>query len=1368
MKESAFIALSPLERFAIFLLVFFPDGEEVDDFLHIFERVVKNTSYSGVERLYKGLERKSIVAGDGYSGGELRIAVTLNIDQIASLAASATKHGWWPGEQDFISYHKGAQKLELLRILLCEPERDVSVDGRDRNIFREVAFYAHRILGGANSLRYASDAVASNALCSIMPYWLNISFICGRWVASEMQCIHNRLKGGGKISDLLMQVYCSMAVWRADPEMLSPLDCAKVKCAAAADAALKGNFAAADKLLDSSEIMFYQSRSAAAAFDNFPVRLFRAMVFIAARPEKINKTKLTEFFRVPRTSYSYDAYASEYEYLVEEVCRHFSSKWVKAMAGKGQALEDYVSKRSVADNNVGILVNAWDYKCLKIARVKFRDCAEEISREALRWAGSGYWSFSDMLISLVHGAANVDAAIILEKEHETRQLHSFFPKKEEVPEWKNALEVMGKSLKKLEASVVKENPIIEGRLFWRVDISENSDKQIRVLDIGPCLCATGDFSGLYEQLDIRDCLDYSRLMSSKDFVLLDRLREIRCYYYNDIHSALPRLVGMDNLFVRLIKSGRPKESPLTVVSKKMEMQTAVCEDGGVELQLQKFPFEEIGRYGFVAEAPRWGEIEILNINKFEKEIISLFSDYGSGGVLKFPKESRATLDSILERMGVGVSIREKEAPADVSLPCVKGEADLIVRLNFDDGILSVQSAIRPIRENPNLILEPCTGAKRKIVEGVSGAFVLERDMDAESAAVKRVADSLNGMPLNMVGSGRWRFEKTEDALDALLALKSAEPPLALEWIKGRSLAVSSTSKSSIFLRSERTAEDWFRVEGDFKLSDGRVLSMMKIVEAAASNTGKYIRLSEGDYLMLTDSLRRQIDALAAAGVSRGGGLEFSKAAVPMLDSEFGKDEDSLELPEAMRPAASEIKEVFKRDVIPPTDLKAELRPYQREGFRWLSRLAACGLGACLADDMGLGKTLQIISLLLERAEDEASLVIAPSSVCGNWRREIIRFAPGLNPLLPQEDPLVVERAGKGDVVIASYNYILFHAEDFSKRSWNGLVLDEAQAIKNDASKRAKTVKRIKARFKVAATGTPVENRLGELWSLFDFLNPGLLGSAAAFIQRFTDNARASDRLKKLVKPLILRRLKENVLKELPEKTEITLPIELGTLERTAYEACRRRALEFLAQKGEADQKNRMSILAELTRLRRFCCHPKLVLGTNEVPSAKMEALVKLLEELKLAGHRALVFSQFTDFLAIVRKTIDAHGWTHCYLDGSTPMLEREKLVAGFQAGEGDFFVISLKAGGTGLNLTAADYVILLDPWWNPAVENQAADRAHRIGQKRPVTVYRLIAADTVEERVLALHKEKMEIAEDVLDGTSSASLSPAQLLALFK
>jgi SNF2 family DNA or RNA helicase len=263
---------------------------------------------------------------------------------------------------------------------------------------------------------------------------------------------------------------------------------------------------------------------------------------------------------------------------------------------------------------------------------------------------------------------------------------------------------------------------------------------------------------------------------------------------------------------------------------------------------------------------------------------------------------------------------------------------------------------------------------------------------------------------------------------------------------------------------------------------------------------------------------------------------------------------------------------------------------------------------------------------------------------------------------------------------------------------------------------------------------------------------------------------ANGELTRLVKPLILRRLKGDVLDDLPEKTETTVMIELGKAERTAYEGCRVHAIQSLeatAAEGGGEP-NRMSILAELTRLRRFCCHPSLVLPNEGLPSAKMEALVDLLANLREGRHRALVFSQFTDYLAIVRKALDARSWSYLYLDGSTPTSERSRLVEAFQSGEGDFFVISLKAGGTGLNLTAADYVILLDPWWNPAVENQAADRVHRIGQKHPVTVYRLIAADTVEERVLELHKEKRQIAEDVLDGTGSASLSPAQLMGLFR
>ena len=255
---------------------------------------------------------------------------------------------------------------------------------------------------------------------------------------------------------------------------------------------------------------------------------------------------------------------------------------------------------------------------------------------------------------------------------------------------------------------------------------------------------------------------------------------------------------------------------------------------------------------------------------------------------------------------------------------------------------------------------------------------------------------------------------------------------------------------------------------------------------------------------------------------------------------------------------------------------------------------------------------------------------------------------------------------------------------------------------------------------------------------------------------------AKDELKRLVEPFILRRLKSAVLTDLPEKTEVTLSVELGPNERTAYEACRIKALEAL----EGNEDDRISILAELTRLRRFCSHPSLVLP-EFTESAKLETLKDLLSDLKGAGHRALIFSQFTDYLAIVRRLLEEQGWTCQYLDGTTPIAERAKAVDSFQAGEGDFFLISLKAGGTGLNLTAANYVVLLDPWWNPAVENQAADRVHRIGQKNPVTVYRLIAAKTVEERVLELHAEKRRIAEDVLEGTGKTTLSPEVLMRLF-
>ena len=338
------------------------------------------------------------------------------------------------------------------------------------------------------------------------------------------------------------------------------------------------------------------------------------------------------------------------------------------------------------------------------------------------------------------------------------------------------------------------------------------------------------------------------------------------------------------------------------------------------------------------------------------------------------------------------------------------------------------------------------------------------------------------------------------------------------------------------------------------------------------------------------------------------------------------------------------------------------------------------------------------------------------------------------------------------------------------------MLDEAQAIKNMTTKRSQAAMQLNAGFRVATTGTPVENRLDELWNLFRFLNPGLLGSHQSFTTRFANpiererDKAARTLLKKLIRPFILRRSKSQVLEELPPRTEIVQRVELSPEEAAFYEALRRQALESLGEAGEQSPGERqIRILAEITRLRRACCHPRLVLPDSPLSSAKLAAFREIVDELRANGHRALVFSQFVSHLDLLREELDKDGIGYRYLDGSTPAKERQAQVASFQAGQGELFLISLKAGGVGLNLTAADYVIHMDPWWNPAVEDQASDRAHRIGQKRPVTVYRLVAANTIEEKIVALHGQKRELADSLLEGTETAlRVSADDLLELLR
>ncbi len=438
----------------------------------------------------------------------------------------------------------------------------------------------------------------------------------------------------------------------------------------------------------------------------------------------------------------------------------------------------------------------------------------------------------------------------------------------------------------------------------------------------------------------------------------------------------------------------------------------------------------------------------------------------------------------------------------------------------------------------------------------------------------------------------------------------------------------------------------------------------------------------------------------------------------------------------------------------PSDLPVELRHYQRQGVRWLGFLRKARLGALLADDMGLGKTLQALCAI-----EQPALVVAPTSVVFNWAAEAARFRPSLKVCVyhgpgRQLDP-------KADLTLTSYALLRLDAEKLAAARWKTVVLDEAQSIKNPDSQVARAAYRLQGEFRLALTGTPVENRLEELWSELHFLNPGLLGGRSDFDERYaqpiaqgTDGA--ASRLRERIRPFVLRRLKREVAPELPPRSEVVLHCVLSEEERAVYEAVRAATRTDVLARLSQGGAGVLAALEALLRLRQACCHPSLVPGQSAESSAKMEVLLESLEEAAADGHKSLVFSQWTSLLDLIEPHLSRSGIDFCRLDGATR--DRGEVVSRFQGQGGPpVMLISLKAGGAGLNLTAADHVFLVDPWWNPAVEDQAADRAHRIGQDKPVFVHRLVAKDTVEERILALQGAKRALAEAALSGASQAA-----------
>lgn len=453
----------------------------------------------------------------------------------------------------------------------------------------------------------------------------------------------------------------------------------------------------------------------------------------------------------------------------------------------------------------------------------------------------------------------------------------------------------------------------------------------------------------------------------------------------------------------------------------------------------------------------------------------------------------------------------------------------------------------------------------------------------------------------------------------------------------------------------------------------------------------------------------------------------------------------------------------------PDALEGILRPYQRDGFRWLKTLCRNGFGGILADDMGLGKTLQVIAFLLSEFEqagegdNRRTLVVAPASLVFNWRNEIARFAPEL-PVCTvtgraSERQRIIRESGEREILLTSYDLIRRDMEAYEGIPFFCQVIDEAQYIKNHNTKAAHAVKKISASFHVALTGTPVENRLSELWSIFDYLMPGFLYAYKRFREEIevpvvqNGQKQALERLQRMIGPFVLRRLKREVLKDLPDKLEENVYAPLAGEQGKLYDAHVQRMKLMLGKKTDEEfRTSKIEILSELTRLRQLCCNPGLVYENYRGNAEKLEVCLELVENAVQGGHKILLFSQFTSMLQILQERLDERGVTFYTLTGSTGKEKRLQLVEQFNTDDTSVFCISLKAGGTGLNLTAADVVIHYDPWWNLAVQNQATDRAHRIGQKHVVTVYKLVMKDTIEEAILNLQEKKRELAEQVLDG----------------
>jgi superfamily II DNA or RNA helicase len=966
------------------------------------------------------------------------------------------------------------------------------------------------------------------------------------------------------------------------------------------------------------------------------------------------------------------------------------------------------------------------------------------------------------------GAVGIEQrATALRQRHRFTDMSSWFEREEP---WERQLNALINLQPAVNVEVVKES-----RLVWLV----RYDPHWGVQELEPReqkRDAQGGWSrgramGLKRLAEDAGELDF---LTAQDVQAAAAIGGYRNYYSGsstryefDIDKALAALVGHPLLFWMDAPGTRVELLP-------GEPELLVKAGGGkVTISLQPPLREHKGEVAVTRETPT--RLRLVRIKDEHRRIGAILGDG-----LVVPLEAERQVLKAISAISTIVTVQSDIGSSPADIERVAADSRLHVHLLPYQQGLRMQVLVRPLPD-AGAYYAPGSGAE-SVIGDVNGVRMeAKRSLNGEREAERQLVGACHALEHAEQEHGEWLLGTPLQCLELVAELQELERDKVLvAWPDGEPFRVSRKVESKSVRLTIKREKDWFAADGEIQVDEGKVLDLRSLLEQLRNSDGRFVALGENQFLALSNELHRRLMDLSAYGELKEDGVRLHPLASFSLE-ELAQDAGGVKADKAWREHLKRMQSSAQFAPQLPSTLQAELRDYQREGFEWLARLAHWGVGACLADDMGLGKTLQALALLLARGIKGPALVVAPTSVCMNWISEAARFAPTLNVKLfgPGDRAAMLGELQPFDLVIVSYGLLQLEAPLFAKPRWHTIVLDEAQAIKNAHTRRSQAVMALQGDFRMVATGTPLENHLGELWNLFRFINPGLLGTSDQFNLRFAGPIeRAQDRraesaararLRRLTQPFILRRTKAQVLAELPPRTEIVLPVELTQEETALYESLRREALDKLASLEAPQNQKAIQILAEMMKLRRACCNPELVAPGLGIASSKLATFAHLLDDLLENRHKVLVFSQFVDHLALIRKHLDARGVRYQYLDGATPMQERKKRVDAFQAGDGDVFLISLKAGGVGINLTAADYVIHMDPWWNPAVEDQASDRAHRMGQLRPVTIYRLVARHTIEEGIVELHKHKRDLADSLLEGSDlAARMSPEDMMAMLQ